>query len=181
MSADPACWQCGHGLDEARVFRAEYLPKQLLDLGLSPKFVEFVFLDPKPEAFRYRCEARDGGWASYVPEDVSAVYPVWTCNGDVTAVWIRAGRQEFLELYHDDPEFRLLGPTEQNVLLELFLSLYEADDWLDSAQSLGRLQQLADVAGFRYLRELHEWHSSTGSAPDFEERWDRFVASLIKR
>lgn len=180
LSADPVCWQCGHKLSEQRVYRVDYSPQELLDLGLSPQFAEFVFLDPKPDAFRYRCEARDGGWACYVPEDVSAVYPLWTCNGDVTALWIRGGRQEFLKLYHDDPEFKLLGRTEQNVLLELFLSLYEAQDWHDAAQCLGRLQQLAEVAGFRYLRELHEWHSRHGSAPDFQDGWNRFVKSLIR-
>ena len=44
---------------EEIVYRADYSPQELLDLGLSPQFVAFVFLDPKPAGFRYRCESRN--------------------------------------------------------------------------------------------------------------------------
>jgi hypothetical protein len=47
-----ACWQCGHGLNEKLIYRADYSPQDLLNLGLSPKFVEFVFLDPKRACMR---------------------------------------------------------------------------------------------------------------------------------
>ena len=70
-----ACPQCGHQLKEVGIYHADYSPQELLDLGLSPKFVEFVFLDPKPEGFRYRCESRHSGWACFVPKGVSGVYP----------------------------------------------------------------------------------------------------------
>src|SRR4051812_7996752 len=95
------CWQCGHGLNEKIVYRADYSPQDLLDLGLSPKFVAFVFLDPKPDRLRYRCESRHSGWACFVPEDIDVVYPLWTCNADVTALWRRCGRLEFVRLNHD--------------------------------------------------------------------------------
>src|SRR5262249_49911853 len=143
--------QCGHRLKEDVVYRAEYSPQELLDLGLSPKFVEFVFLDPKPEGFRYRCESRHSGWACFVPKDVSGVYPLWTSNADVTALWMRRGRLEFVTLYHDDPEPRFLARTEQGLLVQLFLGLLESEDWHNPAQSLSRLQRMADVTGFRTL------------------------------
>ena len=177
---ETACPRCGLPLKEDTVYRAAYKPQDLLDLGLSPKFVEFIFLDPKPKGFRYWCEPQESGWACYIPEDVSAVYPLWTCNADVFAVWVREGRIEFVELYHDDQEPRLLARTEQGLLLQLFLSLLESEDWHDPAQSFARLQQLAEVTGFPHLRELNEWHERNGGTSDFRERWKRFVASLDK-
>ncbi len=175
------CPQCGHTLKEDMVYRADYEPQELLDLGLSPSFVEFVFLDPKPKAFRNWCESRGAGWVCFVPEDVSAVYPLWTCNANVTALWIRRGKWEFVELYHDDPETTVLARSEQGLLATLFLSLLEAEDWKDPKQSLGRLRKLAKVAGFRYLDDLNEWHDGSGSAVDFQDRWNQFVESVDKR
>jgi hypothetical protein len=172
------CWQCGHPLDAKPVYRADYSPQELLDLGVSRKFVEFVFLDPKPREFRNRCEPRDGGWACFVPEDVSAVYPLWSCNGDVVALWKRGDRLEFQRLCHDKPDPKYLGRSDQEVLLDLFLSVYEAQDWKAPDRALARLQELADIAGFKFLRELHDWHGRKGNADDFEERRKQFVAGL---
>src|SRR5262245_32097611 len=87
-----ACPRCGHRLKEDSVYRADYQPQELLDLGLSPKFVEFVILDAKPKRFRNWCEPRDSGWPCFIPEQVSAVYPLWTRNTDVFAVWVCEGR-----------------------------------------------------------------------------------------
>jgi hypothetical protein len=173
MDADEVvCPQCGHRPKEEVVYRADYSPQELLDLGLSPRFVDFVFLDPKPREFRYWCESRDSGWACCIPEAVSAVYPLWTSHADLTALWMHRGRLEFVKLYHDDPEPRVLARTEEGLLLELFLSLFEAEDWHDPAQSLSRLQEMAAVAGFRHLRELNEWHEQYGGAADFPAQWD---------
>jgi hypothetical protein len=175
------CPQCAHRLKEEVVYRADYEPQELLDLGLSAKFVEFVFLDPKPSKLGYWCESRHSGWACFIPKDVSGVYPLWTCNADVTALWMRRGRMEFVKLHHDDPEPSFLARTEQGLLLELFLSLLESEDWNDPAQSLGNLQHMAKIAGFRHLAELNEWHQRNGGANDFAERWDRFAKSLDKK
>jgi hypothetical protein len=178
---ETACPQCGHRLKEDTVYRSDYQPQELLDLGLSPELVAFVFLDPKPEPFRYWCEPRGRGWACYVPEDVSGVYPLWTCNADVIALWMRRGKLEFVELYHDEPGPHFLARTEQGLLAELFLHVSEAEDWQDPAQSLARLRQAADVAGFRHLDELNKWHEQNGNASDFQKRWEQFVASLDKK
>jgi len=182
MDADElACPQCGHRLKEAVVYRDDYSRQELLDLGLSEKFVEFVFLNPKPAGFHYRCESRHSGWACFVPKDVSGVYPLWTSSSDVTALWMRRGRIEFVWLYHDDPEATFLARTEQGLLLNLFLALVESDDWTDPAQSLRRLENLADVAGFRHLSELIEWHDRNGGAADFGEQWERLLASVDEK
>jgi hypothetical protein len=182
MDADEvACPLCGYRPKEESVYHTDYTPQELLDLGLSPQFVQFVFFEPKPDLFRYRCESRHSGWACYVPPNVSAVYPLWTCNADVTAVWVRRDRIEFVRLNHDDAEVTVLGRTEQGLLLGLFLALVEDEDWTDPAKSLRRLQEMADFAGFRHLAELNEWHERNGSAHDFHERWDRFAESIDRK
>jgi hypothetical protein len=176
-----ACPQCGHRLKEDLVYRADNEPQELLDLGLSPKFVEFVFLDPKPRKFRSWCEPRGSGWPCHVPEDVDSVYALWTCNADVTAVWKRRGKLEFVKLYHDDPALTVVARTEQGLLADLFRQLLESEDWDDPDSALKRLRENAEVAGFKYLEELNEWHEQNGNAPDFSDRWRKFVAGLDKK
>jgi hypothetical protein len=83
-AVEVVCPQCGHRHREQVVYRAGYEPQELLDLGLSPRLVQFVFLDPKPDPFRYWCEGREAGWACVIPPDVDGVYPLWTCDADVT-------------------------------------------------------------------------------------------------
>jgi hypothetical protein len=173
-----ACPQCGHRLKEEVVYRADYKREELLELGLSPKFVDFVFLDPKPSHFRYWCEPRHSGWACFVPKDVSGVYPLWTCNADVIALWMRRGRLEFVKLYHDDPEPVHVAWTEQGMLAELFRQLLEAENWHNPEEVLTRLRQAAKTAGFRHLDELNEWHNQNAGASDFHERWGQFIESL---
>src|SRR5262245_32636713 len=167
-----ACPRCGHRLQEDSVYRAEYEPQELLDLGLSPKFVEFVFLDPKPRRLRNWCEPRESGWPCSIPGSVSAVYPLWTRNADVFAVWVCEGRVEFVRLCHDDPAPRLLSRSEQGLLADLFLALLEAGESLDN------LRRLAEVAGFRHVDALHQWQQKNGRARDFDKRWRQFVESL---
>jgi hypothetical protein len=167
-----ACPQCGHRVQEDTVYRADYDPQELLDLGLSPKFVEFVFLDPKPKRFRNWCEPRDSGWPCFIPENVSALYPLWTCNADVSAVWVCAGRIEFVRLCHDDPEPVVVARSEQGFLADLFRAL------LETAEPLDNLRKLAEVAGFRHMDALAQWQQKNGRARDYQKRWQRFVESL---
>jgi hypothetical protein len=115
-----ACPRCGHRLNPDTVSRGEYDAQELLDLGLSPQFVEFVFLDPKPRRFRNWCEPRDSGWPCFIPETVSAVYPLWTRNADVFGVWVRKRKMEFVRLYHDDSDPVVLAKSEQGLLANLF-------------------------------------------------------------
>jgi hypothetical protein len=58
------------------------------------------------------------------------------------------------------------------------LRLLESEDWVDAGRSLGRLRAAAEVAGFRHLGALNDWHRLNGGAADFEARWATFVESL---
>jgi hypothetical protein len=87
-------------------------------------------------------------------------------------VWVRDGRTEFVRLCHDDPEPQVLARNEQGLLADLFLALLGTDE------PLKNLRKLAEVAGFRRMDELDQWHEKNGSASDFRKRWQRFVESL---
>jgi len=181
MDADEvACAQCGHRVKEQVGYRVDYTQQELIEQGLSSKFVEFVFLEPKPAGFRKLCDSRHNGWPCFVPKDVSGVYPLWTCNGDVIGLWRRRGQQEFVRLRPQAPAPRVLARSEQGLLADLFRRLLEAQDWQGPARNLGRLRQLADVAGFHHLDALTAWHERNGGVDDFYERWERFLAALVE-
>jgi hypothetical protein len=173
-----ACPQCGYSKDESTSYRTDYAPQELLDLGLSPAFVEFVFLDPKPKPFSSQCEPREYGWPCFLPEDVTVAFPLWSYNADITAVWLRAGEREFVTLCHDDPTAVVLARTDQGLLARLFVTLIEREDWEDREASLRRLRKAAAVAGFGSLDHLVEWHDRHGSSSDFEGQLDQLVHSL---
>jgi hypothetical protein len=173
-----ACPQCGYCKDESAVYRADYSLQELLDLGLSPAFVEFVFLAPKPKPFSSECEPREFGWPCFLPEDVTVVFPLWSYNADITAVWLRAGQLEFVTLCHDDPTPVTLARTDQGLLARLFVRLIEREDWEDRRASLRRLRKAAAVAGFGSLDRVVKWHDRHGASSDFKERLDQMVHSL---
>jgi hypothetical protein len=173
-----ACPQCGHRLEEDSVYRADYDRQELLDLGLSPTLVEFVFTELKPKPFTNWCESRDAGWPCFIPEDVSAVFPLWSCNADITALWVRQGQREFVKLYHDDPGVVFLAKTEQGLLARLFVPLVEAEDWKDEKASRRRLRQAAGRVGFQHLDEVLALYEQPDGDEDFGGRLDRLVRSL---
>jgi hypothetical protein len=87
-------------------------------------------------------------------------------------VWVCDGRTEFVRLYHDDPQPQVLARNEQGLLADLFRAL------LESAEPMENLRKLADLAGFRHMDELDQWHQKNGRAGDFQKRWRGFVEAL---
>jgi hypothetical protein len=173
-----ACPQCGYSKEEPTAYRTDYVPQDLLDLGLSPAFVEFVCLDPKPKPLSSQCEPREYGWPCFVPEDVTVVFPLWSYNADITAVWLRDGQRVFVTLCHDDPTPVVLARTDRGLLARLFVRLIEDEDWKDRKASLRRLREAAAVAGFNSLDRVVKWHDRHGASSDFKERLDQLVHSL---
>jgi hypothetical protein len=179
MDADEkACPRCGLRLDEPSAYRAAYEPQELLNLGLSPTLVEFIFLEPKPKPFVSQCEPRDAGWACHIPDDVTAAWPLWTYNADVIAVWLRGGQRDFVQLPHDDPEPVPLAKTQEGLLARLFVTLIEDEDWKNRKACLRRLRTAAARVGFRSLDRVVAWHDQFGAAADFHARLERLIAEL---
>ena len=50
---------------------------------------------------------------------------LWQENADAYARWTRAGQQEFVRLYHDEPQHTLVAWTEQGLLAELARGYFE--------------------------------------------------------
>jgi hypothetical protein len=170
-----ACGRCGHRPGGGGTYRSDCSREDLLALGLTADFVGFVFLEPKPRPFASWCEPRGSGWPCALPEDADAVFPLWSCNGDVTAAVVRGGRAAFVKLRHDDPTPEPLARSEQGLLARLFVGLIESP----RATPRG-LRQAAQAAGFRHLDELVAWHER-GGGEDFEEQLDQFVRALDER
>jgi hypothetical protein len=170
---EETCARCGHNLRAEAVYRTAYTREDLLALGLTPALVSFVFTEEKPRPFTNWCEPREAGWPCVCPADATAIYPLWTCNADVTTVCLRAGRLEFLELRHDDPEPTFLAATEQGLLARLFVPILESP-----SATPARLKTAAALVGFQHLDGLLRWHKRNGSRSDFAEQLNRFVRSI---
>jgi hypothetical protein len=179
---DSECGYCGHRPTEQDVFKTRYGEKDLTKLGLSEKLIAFVMTEPRQGIFTYRCEEKYGGWPSHVPEDVTAVYPLWSCNGDLTVVWIRAGHREFVRLYHDDPDVTLLARSEQGLLAKLFLPLMEGLSWNDAtevAASEKKLVEASATLNFKYIGEFIELYARSGDDPDgYTERINHLMSEI---
>jgi hypothetical protein len=173
---ETACGQCGRRLESDSVYRADYTREELLAIGLTPTLVDFVFTDPKPRPFINWCEPRESGWPCVVPEDAAAVYPLWTCNANVTAACMFGDRLRFVQLNHDDPEPEPLADTEQGLLARLFVPLIESP----RATPKG-LRDAAALVGFLSLDELTRWHKRNGASGNFQEKLDRWVESLDRK
>jgi hypothetical protein len=143
--------------------------------GLSATFVGFVFLEPKPRPFTSWCEPRGSGWLAELPESAEAIFPLWTCNADVTAAVSSGGRGRFFKLRHDDPQPEHLADTEQGLLARLFVGLIESP-----RATTGGLHQAAQVAGFLHLDELVARHEAGGEGP-YHDRINLFVRGLDGR
>ncbi|MBP3954343.1 hypothetical protein J8F10_03405 [Gemmata sp. G18] len=174
------CPQCGHRLKEEIVYRAGYEPQELLDLGLSPRFVTFIFLESKPKPFDYWCDSPHAGWACAIPREVSGVYPLWCCGSDPTVLWMRRGRIEFVQLYHDDPTVRFLARTEQGLLAHLFIRLLESADW-HHPESVSRLRPMAELTGFHHFDQLCAWYQHLDERDNYSEQFDLLMLFMDGR
>jgi hypothetical protein len=173
---ESACPNCGHRPGGDGPYRADCSRDDLLAIGLSAGFVDFVFLEPKPRLFASWCEPRENGWPCEEPAGAEAVFPLWTCNADVTAAVVGGGRVRFFLLRHDEPEPEHLADSEQGLLARLFVSLIESV----GATPKG-LRQAAQAAGFRHLDELTAWRDRDRGDGPFEERLAAFVRELDGR
>lgn len=179
------CPGCGHRPTDADVVKTRYKARELLDLGLSEPLVKFVMEEPRTGIFTYWCEDKYGGWLCSIPTDVTAVYPLWSCNGDLTVLWVRNGNREFVRTYHDDPESRFLAFTEQGLLARLFHRVMESQDWntpSEVADSEQVLMAAAKRLGFTYMQEFLDLYMQSDKDPDgYSQRIEKLILSIDKK
>jgi hypothetical protein len=156
---------------------------ELQRVGVSELIIRLSAGEPVHDLFRFRCESPP--YAVYhgasVPVGPTFV-PLWECCDSVTGVWERDGRLGFLEFSIEDPrEYRAISNTEQGLLADLFLKLYEDRDDL----GLDDFREPARLIGFRFLDEMVTAYEGAPHATfeaqksfqrDFLARIDRLVS-----
>jgi hypothetical protein len=100
--------------------------ESLIQWGISAPGARFITAKkhPIPE-FDIFVRPVYEGWDYYVPPNASNVIGLWDSNADAYARWLRGGYQEFVRLYHDDPEHTVVAWTEQGLLAELTRQYFE--------------------------------------------------------
>lgn len=185
------CPRCGHVASDADVFKTRYRTKDLLKLGLSKTLADFVMHEPRRGIFNYYCGEKYLGWLC-IPKDVSAIYPLWSLDGNLTVVWVRNGVREFVQTYLDGDVF--LGNSEQALLAHLFRPIMEHLDWenvADTAKSKRKLVKAAAQLNFKYMEELLrlfellDQPDSDDDQPDsydvFDQQFDELVTAIDKQ
>jgi hypothetical protein len=178
---ETVCGRCGRSLAEEAVFKPTYRRDDLLELGLSPMLVDFVFRENKPCFTGLSFEPKDDGGPCYFPEDVTLAYPLWSCDGDLTAVWKRGGKREFVKLYHHDPDHGYLAQTEQAFIAMLLVPVMERLDWHTPEQVAASGRAWADAAtqlNFEYVGEFLALCAQAVDDPD--GHWKRIIQAIAK-
>ena len=93
-----------------------------------------------------------------VPDDASNVTGLWTENADPTIMWDRAGKREFVRMYHDDAGFHLVADTLQQLLADVFMRYHELEslDAPDEPEFRRLMCDMGAYIGFRGSNELFD-------------------------
>jgi len=146
-------------------------------LGLEPKFIDFVFSPHHHDFFRYRVESVGESWTAIIPPDVSAAYPLWSSNGEQTLVCVNGEGLWFGLGWHDgsdDPEY--LSKSVQGLLARLFI------DGVDPSAPLLEYEAAAETCGFRYLSDVVSFlRASAGHDGAFQEKIWHFINEIDGR
>ncbi len=147
-------------LNHPRVHRIT--PSIAVEIGLSPGFRSFVFSESRPEVFRYRVESLDHTWTCFIPDHIEKAYALWSCNADQTLVCLTGEERSFWHGYHDDPEPTFVARTEQGLLFDLFVGIYESDLPPEV------MEFASQSASFRYLENLIDWYRENSDEDFFQ-------------
>lgn len=151
--------------------------ENLKSLNLSEDFLNFILYErEKINELKYWCEEPLIDWPFYIPETIVRAVCLWSRNGDIEVCWERKdGEKEFVSVYHDDPDYSLIG-TEFNIKTDLLIHLIEADDWDDEIKTIERLESIAQKMGYSKFKELNEFHKNTTSECSFESQVAEFIS-----
>lgn len=149
-----------------------------VELGLEPRFIDFIFRDEKPSCFRYWCKSKDSGWTCFVPESVDVAYPLWSCNADQTLLLLSKDQLSFARGYHDDPDdpdVENISLTSQGLLADLINKVYESETPVEE------VRLAAESCGFRYLNEYLDFRVDLPENGDWESVWRSFIREVDER
>mgnify|MGYP000095740096 CR=1 FL=1 len=118
-------------------------------------------------------------WEYSVPADATDVIGLWDENADVYVRWTRGGQQEFVQLYHDDPEFTVVAWTEQGLLAELARRYYEFLDWNDEVVCRKQFEAFTEYIGFRHSAALESYMAVDSDTTDFFAEFRSLFGRLL--
>jgi hypothetical protein len=155
--------------------------ESLLQHGVSTPVARFVTATEHPiRDFDIFVRPVYEGWDYYVPPNAGRVIGLWDENADAYARWERSGQQEFVKLYHDDPEYTVVAWTEQGLLADLARKYFEFLNWHDEATDSVRYDRFAGYIGFRHSAELFKYlaaesHPTTDFLGEFRSLFGRLA------
>jgi len=147
----------------------------LLDLKISKGFINFILNERETiNELRYWCEQPIIDWPFYIPDDVTKVVCLWSRNGDIEACWEKNQKIEFISIYHDQPEWDVIG-NEFQIMTDLLIHLIEAEDWEDEESTYNRLQEISTKLGYDKFSELNEFHKKLDSTKSIDAQVNEFT------
>ena len=86
-------------------------------------------------------------WDYLIPEDAGNVIPLWDSNADTFARWVRAGKTEYVWLFHDDPNWALMATSEQGIKAQLW------SQWCEFHEDTKECNRFAEAINFFHCDE----------------------------
>ena len=137
---------------------------ELRSHGLSEAFARFVTDGRRHIAeVSYWCDDPDESWRYYVAPEIERPRQLWSTNADPTVVALMKGKTAFLQLYHDDIGYRVIGHSETAIATSLLAEVLESEDWEDEDDTRRRLRGVATAMGYPHFDALDAYSASTDS------------------
>jgi hypothetical protein len=124
---------------------------ELVNEGVCSKFARIL---SNPVAYDNDLDSLIGrtNWDYFIPEDARNVIPLWDSNADTFARWERAGKIEYVWLFHDDPNWVLMATSEQGIKAQLW------SKWCEFHEDPKECYLFAEAINFSYCDEaLKVW------------------------
>ena len=125
----------------------------LVSKGINRKFAE-ILSNPKEFHEDLTIHVSEISWDYFIPDNVTDVVPLWGQNANCYVRWLRNGKEEYVLLFHDDPEWSLVATSEQGIMAVLWSS------WAEFQENDSDICIFANALGFKYCFEaLQEWET----------------------
>jgi hypothetical protein len=140
---------------------------QYIAAGVSPALARFASASSHPIP-DFDIFVAPVDWDYCVPEDATAIFPLWSSNADGYLRWIRHGRTEYVFVSHESSDWRVLAHSEQGILADLYRRRSESLQWDDRPEDQKKCDEFAAYIGFARQQEAD--HLLTNS-PDAFRSW----------
>jgi hypothetical protein len=126
---------------------ADYLAAKV-----SPSIARFITATSHPIP-NFDIFAEPVDWDYFIPEGATAVVPLWSSGEDGYCRWVRHGREEYVCLSHESPEWWLIAYSEQGILAELYRQYFELWQWDDEGEDQKKCDAFSAYIGLAHQQE----------------------------